>query len=67
MDANDPTARKVAGPAGADLSKAVGTVGLHCHPDDPVDPARNCSGKPLVRAHNNFNGLLATGCTPFRP
>ncbi|MEV5506158.1 hydrophobin family protein [Streptomyces orinoci] len=64
VNANNSTAQNVARLVGADLSRTTGTVGVQCHSLDPVGPARNCGGEPLVCAHNNL-GILATGCRPF--
>ncbi len=64
VNANTPVAQNLAGLLGIDLSRTVGEVGLECRPVSPVNGAQNCHALPVVCAHNNFGGTLATGCRP---
>ncbi|MEV4438858.1 hydrophobin family protein [Streptomyces sp. NPDC049577] len=63
-NANNPTVQGISAALGVDLSNAVGEIGLRCTAVGPAGAAGNCTGQPVQCAHNNFDGILATGCKP---
>ncbi|KAL9716598.1 hypothetical protein Ac2012v2_001046 [Leucoagaricus gongylophorus] len=48
------------------LNGLTGQVGVQCTPINVIGLGGNsCSAQPTCCTGNNFNGLIATGCTPI--
>ncbi|TFK37191.1 hypothetical protein BDQ12DRAFT_608162, partial [Crucibulum laeve] len=54
------------GLAGAIVGPISGQVGATCSPVTVAGLAGNsCSAQTVCCSHNNFNGVVALGCTPI--
>ncbi|KAF8976316.1 hydrophobin, partial [Cyathus striatus] len=49
-----------------DISDITAQVGLNCSPLSVIGAGGNsCTQQPVCCTGNNFNGLIALGCTPI--
>ncbi|TFK39699.1 hydrophobin-251 [Crucibulum laeve] len=67
QDASSADAKKaLAGLAGILLGPITGQVGLTCSPITAIGLGGNsCNAQTVCCSGNNFNGLVALGCTPI--
>jgi Fungal hydrophobin len=64
QSANSPAVASLAGLLGI-VIPPVGLVGLACSPINVIGPGGvSCNTQPVCCTGNNFNGIIATGCTP---
>ncbi|EJC98269.1 fungal hydrophobin [Fomitiporia mediterranea MF3/22] len=66
QSASDPAVTTLLGLLGIVLSDLDVLVGLTCTPISVIGAGGNsCSAQPVCCQNNNFNGLIAIGCTPI--
>ncbi|EAU87424.1 CoH1 [Coprinopsis cinerea okayama7 len=64
--ASNPVAGLLLGLLGIVLQDLNVLVGLTCSPISIIGlPGNSCNAQPVCCQNNNFNGLIAIGCTPI--
>ncbi|ESK89606.1 hydrophobin [Moniliophthora roreri MCA 2997] len=64
--ANSPTAAGLLGLLGIAIQSVTGQVGVTCSPISALGLGGNsCSAQTVCCENNNFNGIVALGCTPI--
>ncbi|KAF8069836.1 hydrophobin-251 [Lyophyllum atratum] len=62
----DPNVAELLGLLSIVASGVKGQVGLDCNPIQVIGVAGNsCTSQPVCCTDNQFNGLVAVGCTPI--
>ncbi|KAF8161692.1 hydrophobin [Crassisporium funariophilum] len=63
--ATSQSAAMLLGLLGVDMCSITGLVGLTCSPISVIGiGGSSCTAQPVCCENNNFNGLIAIGCTP---
>ncbi|THV02181.1 fungal hydrophobin [Dendrothele bispora CBS 962.96] len=66
QDANSDAATALFHKLGITAESVTGQVGITCSPVSVIGVGGNsCSAQPVCCQNNNFNGLVALGCTPI--
>ncbi|KAK7036698.1 hypothetical protein VNI00_011363 [Paramarasmius palmivorus] len=64
--ANDPSIATVLSGVGVNVQDITGQVGLTCSPITVIGVSGNsCNAQTVCCENNNFNGVVAIGCTPI--
>ncbi|KAK7460981.1 hypothetical protein VKT23_008909 [Stygiomarasmius scandens] len=64
-DAHSDTVQTLLALLGAEVGDITGQVGVTCNPITVIGVSgNNCNAQPVCCEGNNFNGVLALGCTP---
>ncbi|KAK7438442.1 hypothetical protein VKT23_018054 [Stygiomarasmius scandens] len=65
QSSNTPSVAKLLGTLGAVVQGVDVPIGLTCTPVSVIGVGGNsCSTQPVCCENNNFNGVIAVGCTP---
>ncbi|KAF8980782.1 fungal hydrophobin-domain-containing protein [Cyathus striatus] len=65
QSSSNPSVASLLGLLGAVVQGAAVQVGLTCSPISVIGVGGNsCTAQPVCCTGNNFNGLVALGCTP---
>ncbi|KAF6756265.1 fungal hydrophobin-domain-containing protein [Ephemerocybe angulata] len=63
--AGSPDVTKIFAALGISVEDVNALVGLTCSPISVIGlPGNSCSAQPVCCTNNNFNGVVAIGCTP---
>ncbi|THV06628.1 fungal hydrophobin [Dendrothele bispora CBS 962.96] len=66
QSANSPAVAGLLGLLGVVVQDITAQVGVTCSPISVIGVAGNsCSAQPVCCENNNFNGVVALGCTPI--
>ncbi|KAK7444493.1 hypothetical protein VKT23_015174 [Stygiomarasmius scandens] len=64
-DAHSDTVQTLLALLGAEVGPITGQVGVTCNPISVIAVSgNNCNAQPVCCQGDNFNGVLALGCTP---
>ncbi|THV02187.1 fungal hydrophobin [Dendrothele bispora CBS 962.96] len=65
QSASEPSVATLLGLLGVAVQSVTGQVGVTCTPISVIGVGGNsCSAQPVCCQDNNFNGVVALGCTP---
>ncbi|KAK7472098.1 sc3 hydrophobin [Stygiomarasmius scandens] len=65
QSANDPAVTTLLGLLGIVVQSVDALVGITCSPISVIGIGGNsCNAQPVCCQNNNFNGIIAIGCTP---
>ncbi|THV02182.1 fungal hydrophobin [Dendrothele bispora CBS 962.96] len=66
QSANTGLVQGLLGLLGVAVGSVTGQVGVTCSPISVIGAGGNsCSAQPVCCSNNNFNGVVALGCTPI--